>query len=163
MKQTKWCWHNISDEKESLLMLTINVEEPLINSVASEAVDIDHRLVEFHHRINQRDLVISDIAKRTYSELINNDPFRKISVDILKQELTVHLVRRNTVYVTKKEDCEKGLSKEKLYIVNAYIESYYFRDIALKDLANSVNMSEYHFLRQYKKATHITPYQYIIN
>ena len=112
-EETKWCWHNISDEKESLLMLTINVEEPLINSVASEAVDIDHRLVEFHHRINQRDLVISDIAKRTYFELINNDPFRKISVDILKQELTVHLLRRNTVFSQKKEDCEKGLDKGK--------------------------------------------------
>ena len=61
----------------------------------------------------------------------------------------------------KKEDCEKGLSKDKLYTVNDYIESYYFRDIALKDLANLVNISEYHFLRQYKKATHITPYQYI--
>ena len=92
-------------------MLTINVEEPLINSVASEAVDIDHRLVEFHHRINQRDLVISDIAKRTYFELINNDPFRKISVDILKQELTVHLLSGNTVYVTKKGGLRKRIKQ----------------------------------------------------
>ncbi len=162
-EETQWSWRNMSAENDSLLTMILNLEQSSIDSVVSNAADMDHKLAEFSHRANQRDHFVSDIFKRLHVELMNDDPLSGFSVDLLKQELIVHLLRRYSVFEKKVNDNAKGLSKEQLHRVNDYVRSYCAKEITLKELADLANMSEYHFSRQYKKASHISPYQYILD
>lgn len=163
-EETRWRWETMGsgDEDDSLLTMILNLEQSLINSVASNAADTDHRLIEFNHQINLRDPVISYIFKRLHFELMNKDPLGRFSIDLLKQELTVHLLRNYSVFRQKIQDSKDGLSKQQLRLINDYIETNCHQNIALKNLADLINLSEYHFLRQYKAASNITPYQYIL-
>lgn len=43
----------------------------------------------------------------------------------------------------------------------AYIESHYKENIAIKDLASSLFLSEDYFIRKFKKAMGVTPYSYL--
>ena len=161
-EDSQWSWKNMSDENASLLTMLLNIDQSLINSVAANALGVDYKLVEFSHLTNQRDPVIKFIVQRMMAELKKDDPLSKFSVDILKQELVVHLLRQYSVFSYKEEPNRKGLTQKQLDKVNDYIESYYFSEIILKDLADLVSMSEYHFARLYKQSAGITPYQYIL-
>ncbi|MFT6389880.1 MAG: AraC family transcriptional regulator [Cellvibrionaceae bacterium] len=158
---TQWSWRHVSTEDASLLTMLLNVEQSLIDSIVSEA-GINPRCVEFHHLANQRDPLISQIFKRLLAELKRDDPLSKFSIDILKQELIVHLLRKYTASSHKINNGIRSLTQEQLCLVNDYIESCYAKDITLKDLAKLVNLSEYHFSRLYKQAAKISPYQYIL-
>lgn len=159
-EMAQWRWRIMGKEDPSLAML-LNIEQTLIDSIAVEA-GIDRQSVDFHHLTNQRDPLISHIFKRLLVELKSDDPLSKFSTDILKQELVVHLLRKYTVHSKKVGSIAKGLSEKQLFLVNDYIESCYDQEIKLKDLAGLVNLSEYHFLRLYKRSRNITPYQYIL-
>jgi AraC family transcriptional regulator len=160
-EETKWSWQNMSAEEDSLLTMIINIEQSLIDSITSQ-VGIDHTRVEFHHLANQRDPYVTHIFKRLLLELNTMDPLSKLSVDTLKSELIIHLLRNYTVLAHKVEESTKGLSEAQIATVNDYIQAYYYNDITLKELANLVNLSEYHFSRLYKQSTGVTPYQYIL-
>ncbi|MFP3126026.1 AraC family transcriptional regulator [Ectobacillus funiculus] len=45
----------------------------------------------------------------------------------------------------------------------AYIESHFNLDITLKELADYVNLTPFHFSRVFKKYTGYSPYEYVIN
>ena len=158
----QWSWKNMSGADDSLLTMLINIEQSLIDSVASQVFEIDYSAAEFSHLINQRDPFVKDIIKRLLYELKNDDPLSKFSIDLLKQELVVHLLRHYSVFNHRLECHVKGLSKKQLRRVNDYIESYFHTDISLKELAGLISLSEYHFARLYKQSTKVTPYQYIL-
>lgn len=44
-----------------------------------------------------------------------------------------------------------------------YINEHFREDITNEELANRVNLSQYHFIRTFKKETGFTPHEYIIN
>lgn len=44
-----------------------------------------------------------------------------------------------------------------------FIHDNYQRDLSLKDIAKSCNLSQYHFIRQFKKQCRISPFQYLRN
>lgn len=44
-----------------------------------------------------------------------------------------------------------------------YIEKNYFNPITLDDIIQNIHMSKYHFIRRFKRAIGITPYQYLTN
>jgi AraC-like DNA-binding protein len=43
-----------------------------------------------------------------------------------------------------------------------FIEQHFVEDITVEDIANSVFVSKYHFIRMFKKHTGITPYAHIV-
>ena len=55
-----------------------------------------------------------------------------------------------------------GLVATRLTGVLEYIFDNLHRDISLSELAGVANLSRFHFLRSFKKATGIAPHQYII-
>lgn len=57
----------------------------------------------------------------------------------------------NTNYVTMAED------------IISYINEHFADDITVTELASMANLSQYHFIRTFKKETGFTPHEYIIN
>jgi AraC family transcriptional regulator len=55
-----------------------------------------------------------------------------------------------------------GLSARKLRRVTDFIAENYDHEIKLVELARVAGMSSFHFAREFKKSTGITPHQYLI-
>ena len=55
-----------------------------------------------------------------------------------------------------------GLSARKLRKVTDFIAENYDHEIKLAELAQVAGMSSFHFAREFKKTTGITPHQYLI-
>ncbi len=159
-KKTPLYWHHMNEQNE-LLILLIRIDESFISSIGSDTFAM---LAELEHKVTQGDVTITKLAERLYYELINNDPFSKASLNSLKQQFVVHLLRQYCIPLSSQTNSNaEGLNKEQLSRVNGYIDTHFFEEITLKNLADLLSMSEYHFARQYKKSSQITPYQHILN
>jgi AraC family transcriptional regulator len=55
-----------------------------------------------------------------------------------------------------------GLSARKLRRVTDFIAENYDHEVRLAELAHVAGMSSFHFAREFKKTTGITPHQYLI-
>lgn len=55
-----------------------------------------------------------------------------------------------------------GLSARKLRKVTDFIAANYDHEVKLAELAQVAGMSSFHFAREFKKTTGITPHQYLI-
>lgn len=42
-----------------------------------------------------------------------------------------------------------------------YIKTYFYKNLSLHDLARLLNLSSYYFARQFKRATGLSPHQYV--
>lgn len=58
---------------------------------------------------------------------------------------------------------ELTLSKESVDVAINYISAHYSDNITVDFLSNYVNLSKYHFIRQFKKSIGISPYAYLTN
>jgi AraC family transcriptional regulator len=55
-----------------------------------------------------------------------------------------------------------GLSAEQLKRVNEFIQDRLLHDISISELAALIDVSQFHFIRAFKKTTGLSPYQYIL-
>ncbi|WP_190342687.1 AraC family transcriptional regulator, partial [Leptolyngbya sp. FACHB-36] len=76
--------------------------------------------------------------------------------------LVIHLLKQYSVWQPQSSSNSKGrLSEYQLQTVFDYIYAHLDRDIALSDIANTLNLSQYHFCRLFKQSTSVTPHQYL--
>lgn len=64
--------------------------------------------------------------------------------------------------LTAKAPTQAGLTSSQLEAVRDFIHAHLTEDISLGDLAAVANLSVFHFTRQFKKATSVTPYRYVL-
>jgi AraC family transcriptional regulator len=57
---------------------------------------------------------------------------------------------------------EVGLAPYQLNQVKEFIQAHLNEDVRLTDLAGTVSMSRYYFIKLFKQSTGLTPYQYLI-
>ncbi|NJK27486.1 MAG: helix-turn-helix transcriptional regulator [Coleofasciculaceae cyanobacterium SM2_3_26] len=60
-------------------------------------------------------------------------------------------------------DSQSGLSPKDLNLVREYIANHKSHPITIGELAALVCLSEYHFIRSFKKSAGMTPYRYILH
>ncbi len=87
-------------------------------------------------------------------------------LDIQRSLLHVHCVENILFTLAKSGQMAAAGQNEKLYDMRraiAYIQNNYRRDISLDELADMHFLSKYHFLRQFKRLTGLTPHEYFMH
>ena len=110
----------------------------------------------------QPDPVIYQIGLELRSHLESKQQVSPMYVDSATLFLASHLIEN---YCHSKCSLEKNtnvLSDDDLQQVIEYINNHSDRDLALKELADLINISYYHFSRLFKRSTGLSPYQYLI-
>jgi AraC-like DNA-binding protein len=118
---------------------------------------IDTDEVFFEEEVNCTEL--SSIISRIYNEWENENELRNVMLKSLLDAFSVMLFRSYRITDTSGGKESRTLKKVKSSI--SYIKSNYSRDLTLEEIASVAGLSRYHFCREFKKATDLTPIEYI--
>jgi AraC family transcriptional regulator len=142
--------------------LHIHLEPGLVARVAAEAFDLDPARLTVPP-LDGLDLPHLRAAMGAVdAELTAGGAGGPLAAESLANVLAVHLLR----HVLAPRHPERGrdgtLPRGRLRAVVAYIEDHLGGGPSLEQLAAVARLSPYHFARQFKAATGLPPYQYVI-
>ncbi|WP_445638363.1 AraC family transcriptional regulator [Nostoc sp. DSM 114161] len=142
--------------------LQIRIASGFIESVARETIDTNPERLELVREFRTRDRHIESIAMMLLSELKQENLGERLYIESLTNVLAVHLLRQYSAIKPRLAVYNGGLPDRQLLQVLEYIDAHLERDIKLADLAQLLNMSQFHFSHLFKQAMGIAPYQYLL-
>ncbi|MBV6628251.1 MAG: helix-turn-helix transcriptional regulator [Rivularia sp. (in: Bacteria)] len=150
-----WCmWKNTPK------FALISIHPDFLANIAYEFVNPDkvELIPTFAH---QSDYFISGIAEAIGHEVANGIDSCQLHLESLFNQLSVYLLEK---YATSKPQIQEynGLAPLKLKQVLELISNCFTEEITTLELANFLNMSQYHFCREFKKSVGVTPNYYIM-
>ncbi|KOP25534.1 hypothetical protein AMR41_14550 [Hapalosiphon sp. MRB220] len=148
--------------EEDVHFMFVAIEPKLLLSLGAE-VDAPEDLELIPHFATKRDPLIQGILLSLQEELNSNIQANNLYVEQLKTTLVIHLLKKYCVQKPVLTTHDDGLPKYKLRKILEYIHAHLNQDITLADLAGSVGMSQYYFVRLFKQSMGIAPYQYVIH
>ncbi|MEW6497069.1 MAG: AraC family transcriptional regulator, partial [Cyanobacteriota bacterium] len=119
--------------------------------------------VEINPHLKLRDLLIREIGLALWHELTADGVGSRLYVESLFAALSAHLIRHHCTSKPKISTASGGLSQAKLRQVIEYINDNLEQDLSLRAIAQTVQMSPYHFARRFKLSTGLTPHQYVLH
>lgn len=128
--------------------------------IAHESVRV--KRVELIPHVGIRDPLVQQIGLALRADVEAKHPAGRLFGESLATGLVIHLLKQYSVWQPQSFSDSKGrLSEYQLQTVFDYIYAHLDRDIALSDIANTLNLSQYHFCRLFKQSTAVTPHQYL--
>lgn len=129
----------------------------IIDSDFLSANGIDTDTIFFEDKIN--DDKISGIIEKLNEEWNGTGEYRNLIMRSYVIEIIVGLCRNHSVNETMVEKESRTLQKIK-YSIN-YIKNHFREELTLDDVAIEAGLSKYHYCREFKKATDLTPIEFI--
>jgi AraC family transcriptional regulator len=107
-----------------------------------------------------RDPVIWAIAVRFRAAVLNLVELSDLERDLLLHQL-YHRVFLTKFGGKRREKGDGGLDERRLQRVDAFIDANLASELSIADLAGVATLSRFHFLRSFKRATGLTPHQFV--
>ncbi|NKB18828.1 MAG: helix-turn-helix transcriptional regulator [Pseudanabaena sp. CRU_2_10] len=142
--------------------LQIRIASRFIQSVAREALAMNPDRLELRPEFRTRDRQIEAIGMMLLSELQQENIGGRLYIESLANVLAVHLIRQYASVEPRLTVYEGGLPERQVLRVFEYINENLNQDIKLADLAQLLDISQFHFSHLFKQAIGISPYQYLI-
>jgi AraC family transcriptional regulator len=142
--------------------LEIRLMAQFVQQVARETIDKDPDRLELISKFRIRDPHLESIGMMLLAELKQENFGGKLYIDSLTNILAVHLIRQYAVVKPQFPVYEGGLPERQLVQVLDYINEHLNQEIKLTDLAQLLDMSQFHFSRLFKQSLGITPHQYLL-
>ena len=152
--------HNIS---EPCYFIILAVEEQVF--LDSCSLNLKGKQLQFLNNYNVHDPTIKGILELF---LIEARAGGRNGYTYLKNLLTLlatHYVQNYSDYTARLNEAETSSKFDQHHVdkIDRYIDQHLSSSIAVEDLAELVSCSKFHFLREFKKLTGITPYQYLMD
>jgi AraC family transcriptional regulator len=152
-------WARSSGHKDEL---HIFLEAGLVTRVAAEAFDLDPARLTVPP-LDGLDLPhLRPAMWALDAELSAGGAGGRLAAESLANVLAVHLIRHVLAPRRPGRGRDGALPRGRLRAVVAYIEDHLEAGPTLEQLAAVARLSPYHFARQFKAATGLPPYQYVI-
>jgi AraC family transcriptional regulator len=142
--------------------LQIRIASGFIQQVAREALAMNSDCLELIPEFRIRDPQMEAIALMFLTELKQENLGGRLYIDSLANVLAVHLLRQYATAKPHLQIYEGGLPQRQLVQVLDYIHEHLDQDIKLMDLAQLLDISQFHFSHLFKQAIGVSPYQYLI-
>ena len=110
----------------------------------------------------QRDELLRSIGLALVAEVDNGMPAGRLYAESLVNTLAVHLLRHYSTDSLVPDLQFGGLPAHKHRRVLEFIEANLERDLSLTEIADAVELSQYHFARAFKQTTGQTPIQFLM-
>jgi AraC family transcriptional regulator len=152
----RWRWTGCTDS------LHIYLEPGLVTRVAAEAFDLDPTRLTVPPLDG---LDLSQLRPAMWAldaELTAGGAAGPLASESLANVLAVHLIRHVLAPRSPARGRDGKLPQGRLRAVVEYIEEHLDAGLTLEQMAAVARLSAYHFARQFKAATGLPPYQYVI-
>ncbi len=146
--------------EEEVECVTMQLDPTLLARVAAEssyAKQIELRTVG-----NVNDPLIWQIGLALLEESQSAAPMGRLYAESLGNTLAFHLIKNYTVNGHQAPNFVGGLAGNKLRRATEFINANLSEDVTLSEIAETVELSPYHFSRAFKRTTGLTPQQYLI-
>ena len=151
-------WH--FDRDVDLLVMRF---APAFLSDVAEENDLDADAVELRASFDRRDDAVKHIGLAMLAEMEAGGAGGRVYGDSLATALATHLLRNHGTSPSQGvADHRGGLPMSTLRRVTDFVNDNLSEDLGLSEMAGVANLSQYHFSRQFKRSTGITPHQYVI-
>lgn len=141
--------------------LLIRLAPQLFTSAWSE--DLESKSLQIIPQLKVRDPLIQQIGLTLKAELEIDGLSHRLYAESMANALAVHLIHRySTSKPSRVRADSNSLPPPKLQQAIDYIHAHLAEDISLEALASAAGMSRYYFCRSFKRATGVTPYQYLL-
>ncbi len=144
---------------ETLLFI---VEPSFLSKIAAETEYMNPDLIEVRDIVKTHDPQIENLAYSFLQEIQSEEIGSKLSIDSLANIFGVHLLRNYCNFNAKTKEFIGGIPPYKIRKVIDYIQENLTEEISLKQIAELIGISQYHFLREFKKTVGLTPHKYIM-
>jgi AraC family transcriptional regulator len=152
----RWRWSGRNDS------LHVSLEPALVAQVAAESFDLDPARVAVQS-LDQLHLPPLRAAMAAVdAELSTGGTGGSLAAESLANVLAVHLIRHLSAPRRQERERDGKLPQGRLRAVVEYIEEHLDANPILEQMAAVAHLSTYHFARQFKAATGLPPYQYVI-
>jgi AraC family transcriptional regulator len=136
--------------------------KPELLKQAAEASDIAIDRLDLVNSFGQQDTQLHHIAMLLLAELQSNSIMGQLYVESLTQVLVIHLLRHYSTFAQPITFETRSLSHTRLQQAIEYIHAHLDRDLSLAEIAGVVNISSTYFANLFKRATGISPHQYVV-
>ncbi|MEH2248388.1 AraC family transcriptional regulator [Nostoc sp.] len=139
----------------------IHFKSELITQVA-QASEIDRERINLVNCFSKQDLHLQHIAMLLLAELKSGGIMDQLYIESLTQVLVIHLLRNYSTFTQTITPENRSLTGVQLQQALDYIDTHLERDLSLVQIARVVNISPTYFASLFKRATGISPHQYVI-
>lgn len=146
--------------KEERAVLTILLEPEFVAHAARELVEEDKVEIVPHFRFH--DPLIKELGLALGAEVKSGGLLGRLYAEAVAHMLAVHLVKRYSTSRQLINDVIGELPKDKLRRAIEFINDNLEHNIALAQIAATVELSPYHFCRLFKQSTGLAPHQYVL-
>ncbi len=143
-------------------IVQIRIQDSFVRNVAEETLAQNGNRIELVPMFQTRDPQIEAIAMMLLAELHQESFSSQLYVDSLANVLAVHLIRQHGTTRPKLPVYNGGLPQHQLLQVLDYVDAHLNSEIKLADLAQLVDMSQFHFGRLFKQSLGLSPHQYLL-
>jgi AraC family transcriptional regulator len=152
----RWAWNT------RLSFTMMSLEPEYLNKVARESFGFDPAQVRLRTVESQRDPIITSIAGALMREVMNGDAGSRLYAESLANLLAVHLLRNYSEHPEAIETQKLRVAPRSVIQAMKYIHENYPGDVSLAAIAGAAHLSPYHLTRVFKKATGLSPHQYLV-
>ncbi|MGC1528699.1 MAG: AraC family transcriptional regulator, partial [Phormidesmis sp.] len=142
--------------------LQIRMTADFMRDVARETVVGNCDLITLKPEFQTRDPQLESISTMLLNELEQGSLSNRLYIDSLSNILAVNLLRQHATTRPHLPVYEGGLPSRQLRQVLDYMDAHLAQEIKLADLAQLLDISQFHFSRLFKQSLGISPYQYLI-
>ena len=152
--------HDIS---EPCYFAILAIEEKVF--LESCPLKIDIKNLKFLNNYNVVDEVIKNIMEMFLMEAQASGRNGSVYLNNLVSLLSTHYIQNYSNYydLQKSKSSSSKFDQSQVDKIDTYINQNIGNTITVEELADLLNCSKFYFLREFKKFTEITPYQYLIN
>ena len=155
-KSSVWHW------KKSTDVLHIYLLPHVTHQIVAELIELDCQQPTLLNRLLVQDLFIYQIGLELQKSLKSVNLATTLYVQLLIQCLAVHLIRNHSTLCPGNNKLDQSYTDYRIQKARDYIHTSLDQEITLSDLENLLGISQYHFIRLFKSAVGIPPYQYIL-
>jgi AraC family transcriptional regulator len=136
--------------------------KPELLKQAAEASEIDIDRLNLVNSFGQQDIQLHHIAMLLLAELQSGSIMGQLYIDSLTQVLVIHLLRHYSTFTQPITFENRSLTHTRLQQAIEYIHAHLDRELSLAEVAGVVNISPTYFANLFKRATGISPHQYVL-